>query len=232
MSYIRLPSSTADTIVAKLSSVNITSAASFATSVPTFPIAHPMSDVFNAGLSFTPSPVMATTSPFACHAFTIRTLCSGDTLAYTEYFLISFVNCSSDILSSSNPVKASSSFSNIPNFLAIATAVTLWSPVIITVLIPACLHFSTAFLASSLGGSIIPTIPINVNPLSIVFISSFDGIWSISLYANAKTLNASFAIFSLFSLIQFAYSSKFVLISPLNRYELHIFNNSSTPPFV
>ena len=125
MSYIRLPSSTADTIVAKLSSVNITSAASLATSVPTFPIAHPISAVFNAGLSFTPSPVIATTSPFACHAFTIRTLCSGDTLAYTEYFLIFFVNSSSDILSNSNPVNASLSFSSIPNFLAIATAVIL-----------------------------------------------------------------------------------------------------------
>ena len=135
-----------------------------------------MSAVFNAGLSFTPSPVIATISPLACHAFTIRTLCSGDTLAYTEYFLIFLVNSSSDILSNSKPVNASSSFSNIPNFFAIATAVILWSPVIITVFIPACLHFSTAFLASSLGGSIIPTIPMNVNPLSIVSISSFDGI--------------------------------------------------------
>ena len=176
LSYIRLPSSTADTIVAKLSSVKITSAASFATSVPTFPIAHPMSDVFNAGLSFTPSPVIATTSPFACHAFTILTLCSGETLAYTEYFLIFLVNSSSEILSNSNPVSASLSSVNIPSFFAIAIAVTLWSPVIITVFIPAFLHFSTAFFASSLGGSIIPTIPTNVKSLSIVFISVFDGI--------------------------------------------------------
>ena len=84
LSYIRLPSSTADTIVAKLSSVNITSAAYLATSVPTIPIAHPISDVLSAGLSFTPSPVIATISPFFCHAFTILTLCSGETLAYTE----------------------------------------------------------------------------------------------------------------------------------------------------
>ncbi len=34
-----------------------------------------------AGLSLTPSPVMATISPFFCHAFTILTLCSGETLA-------------------------------------------------------------------------------------------------------------------------------------------------------
>ena len=187
-----------------MSSVNITSAASFATSVPTFPIAHPISAVFNAGLSFTPSPVIATTSPFACHAFTILTLCSGDTLAYTEYFLTFFVNSSSVIFSNSVPVKASLSSFNIPSFLAIATAVILWSPVIITVFIPAFLHFSTAFFASILGGSIIPTIPINVKSLSIVFISVFDGMWSNSLYANAKTLKASLAIFSLFSLIHFA----------------------------
>ena len=163
-----------------------------------------MSAVFNAGLSFTPSPVIATISPFFCHAFTIRTLCSGETLAYTEYFLTSFANCSSDILSNSNPVNASLSFSNIPIFLAIATAVALWSPVIITVFIPACLHFSTAFFASSLGGSIIPTIPINVNPLSRFSISYFDGTWSISLYANANTLKASFAICSLLVLIHSA----------------------------
>ena len=81
LSYIFLPSSTADTTVAKLSSVNITSAASFATSVPTIPIAQPMSAFFSAGLSLTPSPVIATTSPFFCQAFTILTLCSGDTLA-------------------------------------------------------------------------------------------------------------------------------------------------------
>ncbi len=81
LSYIRLPSSTADTTVAKLSSVKITSAASFATSVPTIPIAQPISAVFSAGASFTPSPVIATISPCFCQAFTILTLCSGDTLA-------------------------------------------------------------------------------------------------------------------------------------------------------
>ena len=159
LSYIRLPSSTEDTIVAKLSSVNITSAASFDTSVPTIPIAHPISAVFNAGASFTPSPVIATISPFVCQAFTILTLCSGETLAYTLYFLTFFIKSSSDISSSSLPVIASSSFSKIPKALAIAIAVILWSPVIITVLIPAVLHFSTASFTSSLGGSIIPTIP-------------------------------------------------------------------------
>ena len=63
LSYIRLPSSTAFTIVAKLSSVIIKSAASFDTSVPVIPIAQPISAFLSAGASFTPSPVIATICP-------------------------------------------------------------------------------------------------------------------------------------------------------------------------
>ena len=47
-------------IVAKLSSARIIAEASFDTSVPVIPIATPISAFFNAGASFTPSPVMAT----------------------------------------------------------------------------------------------------------------------------------------------------------------------------
>ena len=54
----------------------------------------------------------------------------------------------------------------IPIFLAIATAVTLWSPVIITVLIPASLARATAATLSSRGGSISETRPIKVKPSS------------------------------------------------------------------
>ena len=71
-------------MVAKLSSVRITSEASFATSVPTIPIETPMSACFSAGASFTPSPVIATIWPCDCQACTMRTLCSGATRAYTE----------------------------------------------------------------------------------------------------------------------------------------------------
>ena len=46
-------------MVAKLSSVNVMSAAPLATSVP-LPIAQPMSAAFSAGASLTPSPVIAT----------------------------------------------------------------------------------------------------------------------------------------------------------------------------
>ena len=61
LAYIPRPSRTASTIVAKLSSVRVISAAPFATSVPVMPIAQPMSAALSAGASFTPSPVIATT---------------------------------------------------------------------------------------------------------------------------------------------------------------------------
>ena len=75
------PSRTAVTMVAKLSSARIMSAASFVTSVPVTPMATPMSADFSAGASFTPSPVMATMLPSAWRASTIRSLCSGATRA-------------------------------------------------------------------------------------------------------------------------------------------------------
>jgi hypothetical protein len=48
-------------MLGKWSSKSKISAATFATSVPTFPIAIPISAFFIAGESFTPSPVTATT---------------------------------------------------------------------------------------------------------------------------------------------------------------------------
>ena len=70
---IDLPSSIADNIVEKSSLRRITSAASLQTSVP-LPIAIPTSARFTATPSFTPSPVIATISPWLCNAATIRTL--------------------------------------------------------------------------------------------------------------------------------------------------------------
>ena len=75
------PSLTALTMVAKLSSVRIISAAPLATSVPVTPIAQPMSAALRAGASFTPSPVIDTTAPLFCHALTMRILSSGETRA-------------------------------------------------------------------------------------------------------------------------------------------------------
>ena len=75
------PSSTARTMVVKSSSVRTMWAAPLATSVPERPMAQPMSAALRAGASLTPSPVMAATFPRACHAWTMRILCSGDTRA-------------------------------------------------------------------------------------------------------------------------------------------------------
>ena len=171
------PFSTAFTIVAKLSSVSTIAAASFATSVPVTPIATPISACFKAGASLTPSPVIATIFPFSCHARTIRILCSGDTLAYTEIFGTNSFNSSSLIFSISAPSQASDKSCNMPTLLAIAAAVILWSPVIITGRIPAFIHSITAVFDSSLGGSIIAIKPRNTRCFSSFIVNVwFSGI--------------------------------------------------------
>ena len=65
LAKIDRPTSTAATIVAKLSSASTMSAASLETSVPVIPMATPMSAAFSAGASLTPSPVIATVMPCA-----------------------------------------------------------------------------------------------------------------------------------------------------------------------
>ena len=75
-----------------------------------------------------------------------------------------------------------------------ALAVCKWSPVIITVFIPALLQVLTASLTPSLGGSIIPINPQNIKSFSIVPESIVVGSLSTSLYATAITLNAPSAI--------------------------------------
>ena len=76
------PSRTALIMVAKLSSCRSISADSFATSVP-LPMATPIAAFLSAGASLTPSPVMDATLPVCLRASTMRTFCSGNTLAYT-----------------------------------------------------------------------------------------------------------------------------------------------------
>jgi len=61
LSNVTLPCFTAATIVEKLLFKRTKSDASLVTSLPV-PIAIPMSAIFTAGASFTPSPVIATTS--------------------------------------------------------------------------------------------------------------------------------------------------------------------------
>ena len=69
----------------------------------------------------------------------------------------------------------------------------MWSPVIITVFIPALLHSAMASFTPSLGGSIIPIKPQNVKLFSI-FVSILLGKKSMSLYATAITRRAFLAI--------------------------------------
>ena len=59
-------------------------AASLATSVPAIPIANPTSAFFNAGASFVPSPVTATTCPLSINPVTNAYLSSGLLLANTS----------------------------------------------------------------------------------------------------------------------------------------------------
>ena len=81
LSKMRRPSATASTIVAKLSSASTIVPASRVTWVPVTPMATPMSAARRAGASLTPSPVMATVSPWAWSALTMRILWDGATRA-------------------------------------------------------------------------------------------------------------------------------------------------------
>ena len=54
----------------------------------------------------------------------------------------------------------------MPSSRAMATAVSLWSPVIITGRMPAAKHCSTAPRTSGRGGSIMPMSPAKVSPRS------------------------------------------------------------------
>ena len=163
---MRRPSSTAPTIVAKLSSVRTMSATFFVTSVPVMPMPTPMSALLMDGASLTPSPVIATMSPRFLNAFTICTLCAGDTRANTRTRSSRSASASSDSPESSSPVMHSSARDASPSCLPMANAVPAWSPVIITVFTPARRKVSTASSASGRIGSFIPTTPKKVRFLS------------------------------------------------------------------
>ena len=155
-------------MVAKLSSVRTRSAALRATSVPSFPIAIPTSAAFKDGASLTPSPVIATVLPRDFNASTIRTLCSGETLAKTRMDSTRFTKSLLSDSSISAPVMHWLLSVAIPKSFAMAKAVSTWSPVIMTVSTWAPLKLSTAPRASALGGSIMPT-----SPTKTMFFSSF-----------------------------------------------------------
>lgn len=89
-----LPHLQAVIIELKLSSNNIISAASLATSEPLYPIANPTSALFNAGPSLLPSPVTATTLPKFISPVTNIYLSSGVALANTLNYFTTLLNIS------------------------------------------------------------------------------------------------------------------------------------------
>eukprot|EP00755_Sulcionema_specki_P005594 Sspe_Gene.33187::Locus_16228_Transcript_1_1_Confidence_1.000_Length_3154::g.33187::m.33187 len=92
-------------MVLKLSSSRIMSLDFLATSVPD-PIPIPISAFFSAKASFTPSPVMAHTNPWACRRSVMIFLCSGTARA-KSFALRMASSCSfGDMSSNSWPVKA------------------------------------------------------------------------------------------------------------------------------
>ena len=77
----------------------------------------------------------------------------------------------------------------MPSARAIAAAVAAWSPVIIMVRMPAAFALAIAAAASGRGGSIMPTKPAKVMPLSSAVKS--EGSLSTTLYASEITRSAS-----------------------------------------
>ena len=115
-----------------LSSKITISLASLATSVPD-PIAKPISAFLSAGASFTPSPVIPTTNSIDDAILTNLLLSCGKALATTLSFGNIFLISISDNSFNSLLVKTISPFLYRPTSVAIDKAVSLLSPVIITV---------------------------------------------------------------------------------------------------
>ena len=113
-------------------------------------MAMPMSAAPMAGVSLTPSPVIATTWCLRFSTSTSLTLCSGATRPITP--MSSTCASASSSLSAANsaPVTARPS---MPSSCAIASAVTAKSPVIMRTRTPARLAVAMAVLASARGGS-------------------------------------------------------------------------------
>mmetsp|Transcript_120295 Transcript_120295/g.285840 ORF Transcript_120295/g.285840 Transcript_120295/m.285840 type:complete len:212 (+) Transcript_120295:966-1601(+) len=93
---MRRPSSIANTMVEKLSSMSTRSLAFWVTAVPVMPMATPTSAFLKAGASLTPSPVIATIWPSDIKDATIATLSDGQALAKQRVLLTSDEMPSSD----------------------------------------------------------------------------------------------------------------------------------------
>ncbi|OPX67489.1 MAG: hypothetical protein A4E30_00012 [Methanomassiliicoccales archaeon PtaB.Bin215] len=160
------------------------------------PMATPISAFFRAGASFTPSPVMATISPLACRASTMRTLCSGATRAKTLTSSRRSSSSWSEAVSSTRPLTTlSRPGTAIPISRAMARAVSSWSPVIMITLMPAVRHFLTASTASLRGASIMPTRPRKVNSFSMADSSSGTSVTSRTAIASTRRARPAISLF-------------------------------------
>lgn len=142
------------------------SAASLATSVPAMPMATPMEACLRAGASLTPSPVMAGTSPAWRRILTSSCLSRGSVRLKTievRCVVSSSMRFAGGRSKNSAPVKERPSMLSLgpkmPISRAMASAVGLVSPVIITTRMPAVAHDSMAGLTSGRAGSLMPQRP-------------------------------------------------------------------------
>ena len=149
---------------------------------------------------------------------TVNSLTAADSViipVQCEYFALegisklrnTFSNSSSLIAESSSPVTARSPSCSIPNSLAMATAVSTWSPVIIIALMPAASHSSIAALTSGRTGSIIPHSPTKQSFCSRYCGAALSGGASQRLSAQARTRSALSAIALFAANIFWRYSS-------------------------
>ena len=112
--YNDRPHMTAVTMLRNESSSNVMSLASLATEVPD-PIDRPTWAKFNAGASFVPSPVTATTSPSVCNNFTNRCLSNGRARLITFKSLIR-CRASSSLNAAKSTPRMQFFFSSSPSF--------------------------------------------------------------------------------------------------------------------
>ena len=155
-----LPCCTAVIMVLMLSSSSTTSATERATSEPILPMATPTSAALSAGPSLMPSPVIATTRPEACRAWTILTLWAGLTRANTVVFLTMFFKISGSSFSRLEESTISSGLLPLRRKRwPTENAVALWSPVIMTVSMPASWNWSMSSATPERRVSSIPVSP-------------------------------------------------------------------------
>ena len=178
-------------------SIMVISEASLATLVPS-PIDNPTCAAFNAGASFVPSPVTATTWFIACNVSTSRFLSIGR--ARAMILRSSTHACSSSSVSEANsrPVMTAlspSASDQRPTCRPISLAVPGVSPVTIFTSIPASIHSFTAAGTSLRTGSDMATIPRKVNATSMdVFPCMIAGMmpaFRSSAFSSGMTIQAN-----------------------------------------